>query len=246
MTADPRFDAARVLRRLGAVPEPAMRAAIWREVFDDAPSMDVIEIVDAALSAGRARTAGGQVAVLSLMKFIAREREKAIRVLLPMATVTGHAELLALLADQAPARVAHGDELDVPRHAEERELTLGERRARARRVDRNVLSRLFFDQDPVVITHLLQNPRMREQDVLRIASRRPTGSAVLRVIFQHPRWGVLRPIQAALAQNPYSPLEIGLGVVGLLDQASLRTISRDVGLHEILRGRARDVLRRGR
>ncbi len=245
MTADPRFDAARLLRRLGAVPEPAMRAAVWRQLFDNAPAAQTLEVVDAALADGRARRGDGQVAVLSLMKFMAVEREKAIRVLLPMATVTGHGELLALLADREPARVAHVKELQVSNPDEDRELTLGERRTRARSTDRNVIARLLFDQDPRVITHLLQNPRLREQDVLRIASRRPTGSAVLRVLFQHPRWGTQRPVQAALAQNPYSPLEIGLGLVGLLDPETLRKISRDAGLHEILRGRAKDHLRGG-
>lgn len=245
MTADPRFDAGRVLRRLGAVPEPAMRAAIWRELFDKAPASQVVVVVDAVLAAGRTRRAGTQEALLSLMKFMAAEREKAIRVLLPIATVTGHGDLLALLADQEPARIAHSDELKSPNPDHDRELTLGERRAKARSTDRNVITRLLFDQDPLVIAHLLQNPRIREQDVLRIASRRPTGSAILRGLFQHPRWGIQRPIQAALAQNPYSPLEIGLGLVGVLDLETLRKISRDAGLHAILRGRAKDYLRGG-
>jgi hypothetical protein len=179
------------------------------------------------------------------MRFLVSAREKVIRVLLPIATATGHGEMLALLADREPVRVAHAKELVTPPNLQdERELTLGERRTKARSLDRNVISRLLFDQDPLVITHLLRNPRIREQDVLRLTSRRPTGVGVLRAVFQHPKWGWQRSIQSALAQNPYAPLEVGLGLVGLLGQETLRKISGDAALHPVLRGYARDHLRR--
>ena len=241
----PRFEPARVLRRLEAVPEPAMCRAIWRELFDDAPPMTVLAAVDAALTAGRARRAGGQVALLSLMQFMESAREKAISVLLPVATAKGHAELLALLADGEPARVAEGEPSTASTGNDERELTLGERRSQARSPDRRVLERLLRDHDPGVISQLLQNPKLLEADVLRLVSRRPTGVATLRLVFRHRRWGRQRAIQGALVQNPYTPLEIGLGLVGLLDQDTLRNVSRDSTLHSILRAQARGRLREG-
>jgi len=241
----PRFEPARVLRRLEAVPEPAMCLAIWRELFDQAPPMTVFAAADAALMAGRARRPGGQVALLSLMQFMESAREQAIRVLLPAATVTGHAELLSLLADGEPARVAAGELPGAPTGDEEREFTLGERRAQARSPDRHVLDRLLLDQDPGVIFQLLQNPKLLERDVLRLVSRRPTGVGVLRAVFRHRKWGRQRVIQGALVQNPYTPLEIGLGLVGLLDQDTLRRVSRDTTLHLVLQEGARGCLRAG-
>ena len=54
------------------------------------------------------------------------------------------------------------------------DIPLGNRRQAARTQDRFVIDRLLHDRDHRVISLLLNNPRVTEQDVVSIAARRPT------------------------------------------------------------------------
>ncbi len=84
-------------------------------------------------------------------------------------------------------------------------LTLGERKAKARLRDRNALDRLLYDPDASVVRILLGNPRLTEEHVLRLASRRPNRVAALAEIARDPKWLSRGAVQRALALNPYTP-----------------------------------------
>jgi hypothetical protein len=51
------------------------------------------------------------------------------------------------------------------------DIPLGMRRTLAKGFDKGLLERLLLDPDPIVIEHLLENPRVTEDDVVRIAAR---------------------------------------------------------------------------
>jgi hypothetical protein len=104
------------------------------------------------------------------------------------------------------------------------QLSLGLRRQAARTTDRNTLDRLLRDPDHRVITLVLDNPRLRERDVVVIASRRPTSAAVLRVISRHQRWSSRYRIRKTLACNPYTPSEIACRLFATLLVQDLRFI----------------------
>lgn len=233
-----RFDPVRFLRRLGAVPEPAMRVALWRECFEEAEPGALVAVVEAALAAASDRGADGAVGFLALAQCL--DAIPALRGrLLVAATLAGSAPVLALLADDPPMQVAEFDTLRPPPLGEDREITLGERRSWARRPDRDLIDRLLLDPDPLVIDNLLQNPRVVEADVLRVASRRPASAEVLSLVFRHPRWGRRPAVQAALLQNPFTPVEIAVGLVELVDLTVARRIAREPSIHPVVRGRAR-------
>jgi len=104
------------------------------------------------------------------------------------------------------------------------QLPLGLRRQAARTTDRNTLDRLLRDPDHRVITLVLDNPRLRERDVVTIASRRPTSAEVLRVVSQHQRWSSRYRIRKTLACNPYTPSEIACRLFATLLVQDLRFI----------------------
>lgn len=242
MASDGRFAPARFLRRQAAVPEPSMRVALWRELLEESDPLDGVAVVAAVLDATEAREPGGRQAFLALGQCL--ETWPVLRgKLLAAATVAGQAAVLSLLADDPPLQSAHAEELRPPPLSRDREITLGERRAWARRPDRDTIDRLLLDPDPGVIANLLRNPRVTEADVLRVASRRPASAAVLRLVYRHPRWGQRRAVQAALAQNPYTPVEIATALVDLADAAVLRSLAREPSIHPVVRGRARARLR---
>ncbi|MDP6945089.1 MAG: hypothetical protein QF464_13150, partial [Myxococcota bacterium] len=105
-------------------------------------------------------------------------------------------------------------------------LTLGERKAKARLRDRNALDRLLYDPEPSVVRILLGNPRLTEDHVLKLASRRPNRAAALAEIARDPRWLSRGTIQRALALNPYTPIRITLTLLPLFSVQELHELSQ--------------------
>jgi len=124
------------------------------------------------------------------------------------------------------------------------ELPLGVRRSLARGVDVPMLEKLLLDPDAIVLDHLLQNPRVTEDQVMHIAARRPISEAALRAISSSPRFGVRPRVRVALARNPYCPADLAIQWVGSLPTPELREIRRDGTLLPALREHAAAELER--
>jgi hypothetical protein len=110
-------------------------------------------------------------------------------------------------------------------NAQGRPLTLGERKALARRPDREMMKRLLADPHPDVIRRCLHNPRMTEDDLLPLAARRPGRGEVLAEIARS-RWVHRSRIRLALVLNPATPLEIAVRIAGLLLKPELEMVAR--------------------
>ncbi|MBI5286327.1 MAG: hypothetical protein HY878_01890 [Deltaproteobacteria bacterium] len=121
-------------------------------------------------------------------------------------------------------------------------ITLGERRAMARGWIKDRLDRLLSDPDPTVVSHLLNNPRITEKEVAKIASKRPNSQEILRLLATHRRWGSRYNVKKALVQNPYTPPRVSLGLLEFLFSQDLREIAEDGSLHPQVRVAAREAL----
>lgn len=238
-----RLSPPRVLRRLGAVSEDTMREALWREVLTALEPPDVLPILAEVRRSLAAGELPGRLGWLALVRTLEALRGGPIALKLYMhAKANGDEATTALLLEPPPAKKAEAHALQRPPLHKDREITLGERRAWARKHDRAVLARLLFDPDPGVVANLLNNPRITEADVLRVASRRPTVAPVLQTVFRHARWGRTRPVQMALVLNPYTPVDTACGLVGLLDRESVRKVRRDLAVHPVVRTTAAIIL----
>jgi len=110
-----------------------------------------------------------------------------------------------------------------------RHVPLGERKSLARRPDRDTLSRMLLDPHPDVIRRCLANPRLVEDDVVRLAARRPGRAEVLGEIARS-LW-VHRPrVRMTLVMNPATPLEVVVRLVGLLLRPELAMAARSPGV----------------
>ena len=121
-----------------------------------------------------------------------------------------------------------GDKLrqdKVPFDGRGRPLTLGERKSLARRPDLDTMQRLIADPHPDVIHRLLRNSRVLEDDVVRLAARRPGRSEVLTEIARSTKW-VHRPrVRMALVLNPATPAAIAARIAGLLLRPELELVA---------------------
>lgn len=148
--------------------------------------------------------------------------------------------------EEAPDRTAvrDVDDRQLATASSGRVLTLGERRALARRPSRAAFDALMRDPHPLVIRNLLGNPRMTEDDVVRMAARRPIYAEVIVEIARHPRWSQRSRVRMALVQNPGSPPEIAVPLVRLLIRPELREVAAAPDVPRAVRAAAAELLER--
>ena len=139
---------------------------------------------------------------------------------------------LLMVGGNASFKTAHDNEFGRDEFIEN--LTLGERKAKARLRDKDALDRLLYDPDPSVVRILLGNPRLTEDHVLKLASRRPNRQAALSEIARDPKWLSRGAIQRALALNPYTPIRITLTLLPLFSIQELHELSKDSNLHPLV------------
>lgn len=125
-----------------------------------------------------------------------------------------------------------------------RALTLGERRAMARRPTRAVLDKLLRDPHPMVMRNLLQNPRITEDDVMRVAARRPAVADVIAEIARHPVWSTRPRVRMAIVQNPGAPRAIVVPLLRLLIRPELAEVAAAADVPAAVRAAARELLER--
>jgi hypothetical protein len=226
--------------------EPAAeRAASWAKTLshlrDTALQVGWIRDQIAVLGAARASD------VLTVVLARAEQREERystllLRVSLALATpeMAALKRAIAGVADirgqEALARFLGGPESDeggeqeqepkLPDFGQGRQLTLGERKALARKRDRNLLARALRDPAPDVIRILLGNPALVEEDIVRLAARRPISPDVLDQVFQNQRWVLRYRVRLALAMNPFTPEEIVLQLVPHLTPSDMRELGQ--------------------
>jgi hypothetical protein len=115
-----------------------------------------------------------------------------------------------------------------------RELTLGERKWLARRPDRETMQRLLADPHPEVIRRCLGHPRITEDDVVRLAAKRPGRPEILAEIVRS-RWARGPRVRVALVLNPATSEEIAVRIAGLLLRPELELVARSPGAKALLR-----------
>lgn len=115
-------------------------------------------------------------------------------------------------------------ESPVPDYGAGRELTLGERRTLARRSARQQIDRLLLDPHPMVIEELLRNPRLTEDDLVRLAARRPARVAALAALLRAPRWLTSERVRLSVLFNPGAPDCLAVPLTALCSRQHLKEI----------------------
>lgn len=126
-------------------------------------------------------------------------------------------------------------------------LTLGHRRAMAKGNIKDTLDRLLSDPDTKVVENLLNNPRITETEILKIASKRPNSPEILKLLSTHPKWSKRYAVKKALVLNPYTPPRMSLGLLEFLMSQDIESLADDRTVHPQVKLGARELLeeRRG-
>jgi hypothetical protein len=227
-------DLSRLEQRVESVPEAPMRRALVAEWLGEASAADGF----AAVAALVRRPRGADALRLAVCELLADARPEGPGAL----SYDTRAALYSEAREQQDEEVmrflrtppAPEEALADPATRLSREIAeipLGRRRSLAKGPERHLLEQLARDPDPIVICHLLRNPRISEPDVVSMAAMRPIPATTLEEIARSPRWSVRVRVQSAVARNPYTPVEVALRMIALLPAGELRAMRGDPDLH---------------
>ncbi|MEZ4269494.1 MAG: hypothetical protein R3F39_24295 [Myxococcota bacterium] len=228
-------------RRLEGVADPNQRAILLREFVDTEDAAEAVKALRCLVIEALYGNLRAVWIAIARGLFSGELSYPVMGELYRAAVELGFEEMRHLLiaGDVSFKRAADGE---FPRDEVLESLTLGERKAKARTYDANMLARLVYDSDPAVIRILLRNPRITEAHVLKLAARRPNRGAMLQEIAMSPRWLVRPAIQRALMLNPYSPVRLTVALLPLLSPPELNEVGEDKSLHRLIAATARQLL----
>jgi hypothetical protein len=136
-------------------------------------------------------------------------------------------------------QLSGGGDAKVLKRSDGRPLSLGERRALARRPSRATLDKLMNDPHPMVVRILLNNPRITEEDVVLVAARRPATPEVTVEIAK--AWSHHGRVRLTVVLNPGSPPAVSVPLLGLLVRSELAEAKSAADLPAPVRATARDL-----
>lgn len=105
--------------------------------------------------------------------------------------------------------------------------------------DKETRSLLYRESNKLLLTYLLQNPRITDHEILHMAGDKSLPEAIVSDLLKRKEWMKKYPVRLALAQNPKLPLPVALKLLGTLRDHDLRKIARskDVSVHVAMRAR---------
>jgi hypothetical protein len=237
-------DAVSLARRLAALPAAAMRQATLRLTLDALDDEAAVRLCAEIVRRGPSG-APFDVALLALTALLDEGALGYERHATLYATARAHddAQLARLLLSSQPPPPGTPKAAEMPGG---RELTLGERKSMARGRRRDLLDRLLRDPDESVLTILLGNPRITEDDVVRLAARRPTTAGAQRTILRSERFIARYNVKRALVFNPYTPTDLAARLVVLLTRPDQHAVAHDPSLNDSVREAAQEALASGK
>jgi hypothetical protein len=121
-------------------------------------------------------------------------------------------------------------------------ITLGMKKTLAKSDKKHTLDKLVYEDNPIVIKNLLNNPRMTEKDVLKIITRRPLKKKILLEVINSKKWIDRYIIKKAIIRNPFTPTEIALNLLHFMLLQDLVQIAQDTRLHHSVRSTVKDMI----
>jgi hypothetical protein len=239
--------AEQVIRTLLALPELELRCQWLRFELERLPRDVAAVLLNALCEQSERGSPSGREAMIPVALCIAAlgdcELTDELRIQAQRDTLLSLDRLLR--RGPAPEASELGrDDVRVPDYGQGRELTLGERRSLARHPSRRAFERLLADPHPLVVRQLLTNPLLTEDDVVKIAARRPARPEVMRELAASVRWLKSARVRLALVHNPGSPEAVAVPLLALCARQELASLLDSPDVPLVLRATALELLER--
>ncbi|MBK8173410.1 MAG: hypothetical protein IPK60_24175 [Sandaracinaceae bacterium] len=223
-------------RRIAGITDTAVRVSYLRTTLLALATEDALTLLSAMTAAAQVRDAATTDLLLATSVALAHESCRALRTsITTLAREQNLADVSRFFAPSSETSPDPSSETNLPNLGKGRPLSLGERKSLARTHNRDLIARVLRDPSADVMRILLGNPRITEDDVVRLCARRPQSGRVLMEVFRHTRWVTRYRVRTALVRNPYTPLEIALQLVPHLTSQDARMVAQSQDLDTTLR-----------
>lgn len=135
---------------------------------------------------------------------------------------------------------------DLPIIQQIRNMTVSEKVKLAMTGDKEIRGILIKDANKQISSSAIANPRITEDEILRLASTRGTPEDLLRLIAKKKDWMKSYRIRSAMVTNPKTPVAISLRCIPLLNDKDLASLSRSKNIPNVLSSSANRILKRKR
>jgi len=235
----------RLVRTLLSLPELRTRTAWLLNHLQALPLPDAVALVDALCKSSERGDPSAREALIPWVAGLVQVGDSAWVNELRRESIEGNLLSLNRLVRQPQSSAPPPESMPpVPDYGAGRELTVGERRSLARRPDRRAFERLLSDPHPLVLRTLLHNPRLTEDDVVRLAGKRPLRAAVVEELAQCPDWLVRPRVRMTLIHNPGTPSNVAFPLLALCKRDELAEIQENTVLNATLRATANELYNR--
>ncbi len=112
----------------------------------------------------------------------------------------------------------------------------------ALRGNKQVRSILIRDGNRQVALSVLENPRLTEEEVIKIAASRNVSKDVIRAIARNKEWVKNYKIKLSLVMNPKCPIDIALKLLNYIQEKDLKQISKSKNVSGQISAAARRML----
>ncbi len=109
-------------------------------------------------------------------------------------------------------------------------MTAGEKIKLAHTGDRSVRNLLIKDNNRVVATSVLKNPKLTEQEVVMTVSSTSISEDIIREIANTRKWMKSYKVKVAMVFNPHTPLSFSLKIVDYLRDKELKQLAKSKGI----------------
>ena len=103
---------------------------------------------------------------------------------------------------------------------------------------------LVRDTNKLVARAVMQSPKLSDHEVETFAGTKDVCEDVLRLITQNRKFMRVYGVIRALANNPRTPIELGLQVLGQINDRDLKALSRNRNVSRLIRHAAERTLQR--
>ena len=117
-------------------------------------------------------------------------------------------------------------------------MSLGEKVAMARRAHRALFPALIKAGDDKILTALLDNPRLMENDLVVLISTGQPPVDFISGVARHHRWGKNYQVRRMIVESPRTPLPLALSILVQLTKKDQQAIARRDDISERVRSAA--------